>query len=129
VGSTLQLYRAAADILGPETLRALPAAEADAAIREVLSRERLLHPAFSKPDGQYLACKRLSVAVLVHIMPAEDRACPMMRAMLRELFATCLLRSTLASLAPYSINKVSTIGTAAGLRSPCGALLAACHLG
>jgi hypothetical protein len=108
---------------------ALPAAEAEAAIREVLSRERLLHPAFSKPDGQYLACKRLSEAVLVHIMPPEDRACPMLRSMLRELFATCLLRSTLASLAPYSINKVSTTGAAASFYSACGALLAACHLG
>ncbi|WIA09198.1 hypothetical protein OEZ85_008608 [Tetradesmus obliquus] len=104
--STLQLYRTAADTLGPAALRALPAAEADAAIRNVLNKQHLLHPAFSTPDGQYQACKRLSEAVLVHIMPPEDRACPMMRAMLRELFATCLLRSTLASLAPYSINKL-----------------------
>ncbi|KAF6266509.1 PXA domain-containing protein [Scenedesmus sp. NREL 46B-D3] len=106
LGSTLQLYRTAADILGPETLRALPAAEADAAIRSVLSKERMLHPAFSTRDGQYQACKRLSEAVLVHIMPPEDSACPMLRALLRELFATCLLRSTLASLAPHSVNKL-----------------------
>lgn len=104
--STLQLYRSAVDAVGADALRSLPAAEADAAIRDVLSKARKLHPAFNRPDGQYRACKRLSEAVLAHLLPSEDRSCPMMRVMLRELFAACLLRSTLASLAPYSINKV-----------------------
>jgi hypothetical protein len=105
----------------------MPAAEADAAIRSVLTQQQLLHPAFSSPDGQYQACKRLSEAVLVHIVPPDDWACPMMRAMLRELFATCLLRSTLASLAPYSINKVRKKACTAEQAAPGHARLRCFH--
>lgn len=106
LSSTLQLYRKAAGMIGADQLKSMTAADADAAIRVALSKSSSLHPAFSTPSGQYQTCRCLADAVLMQILPAEDRACPMLRSMLRELFATCLIRSILTSLAPYTINKV-----------------------
>ena len=54
--------------------------------------------------------RRLSELVLSHLCPPDVLQCTMMRCMLREIFAYCVLRNALMYLKPYSINKVSVWG-------------------
>lgn len=116
--STLQLYRAAAAQLGPDLLRALPPAAADAAIRAALlapgaqqlagrrAGSSSLHPAFSTPEGHYMQCRQLSEAVLRHLLAPEAHACRLVRTLTRELLATCVLRSCLLLVAPHNVHRV-----------------------
>lgn len=102
----LQLYREVENTIGGAHLASLSAAEADAAVHNALVDSQKLHPAFATAEGQYKTCRHLAELVLTQVLPAEDKACDIVRTMLRELLSTCLIRSILASLAPYNVNKV-----------------------
>lgn len=52
--------------------------------------------------------RRLSEAVLARVLPAEESRCIMIRTLLREIFACCVLRSVMMYFLPYNLNKVST---------------------
>lgn len=60
------------------------------------------------PTTQVL--RRLSEAVLHQVLPQEELRCSLVRAMLRELFACCVLRSTMMYFTPANINKVMSLG-------------------
>ena len=101
-----QYRRAVASSGGRDALRRLPPAQRDAALRAAMAREGSLHPAFVSPEGHYEALRELSDSVLGCVLPRDVACCRLMRPLLRELFAVCVLRSTLLCFTPSSINRV-----------------------
>jgi hypothetical protein len=50
--------------------------------------------------------RSLSGMILARVLPPDAQGCLLMRGLLRELVACCVLRNTLMYLKPYSLNKV-----------------------
>lgn len=58
------------------------------------------------PPAHAQVLRALSEGAMAALLPPEDAGCPLLSALLRELFATCLLRSTMMYFTPSALNRV-----------------------
>ncbi len=94
---------------GRDALRLLTPSARDAAVRSALTSlggGGGLHPAFASPDGHYRALRNLADGVASVLLTQQERACPLVLHLMRELFASCVLKSSLWLFMPASINRL-----------------------
>jgi len=101
----LELYRSTKATVGIVSEGDLRLASKDRAFQQEMKTNRTLHAAFYSRDGHYRMIRRMSEGVVSLILKKDVNESPGLKALARELLASCVLRQIVLLFAPYNANK------------------------
>ncbi|GMH39284.1 hypothetical protein BSKO_07182 [Bryopsis sp. KO-2023] len=102
----LEIFRATKESVGIRNKGDLKPSSIDRAFQQEMKTEGTLHVAFCTRDGHYRVVRRIAEGVISVVMSRDDLSRPYVKSLVRELFATCVLRPLLMFFTPYNANRL-----------------------